>query len=116
MQTGLYSVPGDMRMTGWYLRDLEARTMNPPTTDAPDEPCFWGNHDLGSIVYYLPTYDQHMNELLSFRRYVCAGCLREERLAYYRKVTETCLADPPEEAYPAEPCERCAYYKCRCPE
>jgi hypothetical protein len=42
--------------------------------------------------------------------------LREERLAYYRKVTETCLADPPEEAYPAEPCERCAYYKCRCPD
>jgi hypothetical protein len=24
---------------GWYLRDLETRTMNPPNTDAPDEYC-----------------------------------------------------------------------------
>lgn len=69
------------------FRDHEIRLMNPPNTDAPDEPCDRCYSDLGNTAYKV----RGEGKFAGYTLLLCEDC-----------------------AVPQERCDQCGFWRCRC--
>ena len=105
--------------TSQAMRDGETARTNPPYVLITDERCqsdLDGQHDLDEADNYLwriPSDNRRdPDRLLVY----CAGCTRSKLVSYYKYCRDQDLAEPEFDYQPAERCDQCHWWVCRCGE